>query len=221
MKQFLKGLRSSEHLFNLPNCLTILRIVLVPVVAWLLANDAEQPTLDRDVMFRYSPGRLATIVVIIAGVTDLLDGWLARRWRLETLFGKFLDPIADKLFLLVGLIMLMKLDRVEAWLVIVLLSREFLITGLRGIAVGEGIVISAGQFGKVKLTFQLVGLGLLMWYGSVFGLSAFELGTFILYFALFVSLYSGFSYLRDFFVALKDKRGYVAKRPHSSRRSSR
>lgn len=209
----LSNLRSADSLLNLPNLLTFGRILLIPLMAVLLEFDTDQPPFEMDFMFRYSPGRLAAVVVIIAGITDLLDGWLARRWNIETLLGKFLDPLADKLFLLVGLVMLMRLERVEAWLVIVLLSREFLITGLRAVAAGEGLVIAAGQGGKWKLTFQLVGLGLLMWYGVAFGFSAFEVGTVILYIALILSLWSGFNYLRAFFSTLRDKRGYVARKP--------
>lgn len=202
----LKNLKSRDAILNLPNLLTLLRIALLPVMALLLDYDREQPSFDHDFMLRFSPGRLAAVVVMAAGITDLLDGWLARLWHIESLLGKFLDPVADKLFLMVGLIMLMKLDRVEPWLVILLLSREFLITGLRGVAVGEGLVIAAGSFGKLKLTFQLIGLGLVMWYGSLFGMQAFVVGTYILYAALIISLYSGYSYLKDFFVALSTKR---------------
>lgn len=200
--KFIEGLKAKENPLNLPNLLTLFRLLLIPVMAWLLAYDRDQPSLEQDFMFRYSPGRLASVVVMIAGVTDLLDGWLARRWKIESLMGKFLDPLADKLFLLVGLVMLMELDRVSCWLVILLLSREILITGLRSVAVGEGIVIPAGNSGKWKLTFQLTGLGLLMWYGSAFTLSAYEMGTVILYIALAISLYSGYCYLYDFFVGL-------------------
>lgn len=205
-------LKSPDHVLNLPNCLTILRILLIPVIALLLDEDSAQPSLELDFMFRYSNGRIAAGVLTFAGITDLLDGWLARRWNIESLLGKFLDPVADKLLLMVGLIMLMKLGRVDAWLVMLLLSREFLITGLRAVAVGEGLVIPAGNFGKWKLTLQLVGLGFLMWYGSVFSFSAFTIGTYILYLALFSSLYSGYRYLVDFFIALKNKRGYISVR---------
>ncbi len=211
-------LRSPYSIFNLPNCLTLLRIVLVPVVALLLAFDGPQPPFEKDWMFRFSPGRLAAMVVVFAGVTDLLDGWIARKWKIETLLGKFLDPVADKVFLLVGLVMLMKLERVADWLVILLLSRELLITALRGVAAGEGLIIAAGQSGKWKLTFQLTGLGFLMWYGSAFGLSAFALGTWILYVALAISLFSGYQYLRDFLTALKLSRGSIMKRPKAPRR---
>lgn len=203
---WLKQFKSPTNIFNLPNCLTMLRIVLVPVIGFLLAFDSDQPPFDRDWTFRYSPGRIAGLVVAFAGLTDLLDGWLARRWKIESLLGKFLDPVADKLLLMVGLIMLMKLGRVEEWLVMLLLSREFLITALRAVAIGEGLVIAAGQTGKYKLTFQLVGLGFLMWYGSIAGVSAYSVGIWILYAALFISLFSGFQYLNDFFVALRAKR---------------
>jgi len=198
--------RSAKNIFNLPNCFTILRMALIPVLAFLLANDGEQPEFHKDWMFRYSPGRLATLVVILAGITDLLDGYFARKWKIETLLGKFLDPVADKLFLMVSLIMLMKLDRVEEWLVILLLSRELLITGLRGVAAGEGIIISAGTSGKWKHTFQLIGIGFLTWYGSAFGLPAYQVGLIILYVALVISLFSGYRYLHSFFTALKNKK---------------
>ena len=204
---FWKQLRSSDNLLNLPNCLTLLRILLIPIMALLLEFDAEQVLFEHDWMFRYSPGRVAAFVVVIAGATDLLDGYFARRWGIESLLGKFLDPVADKLFLLVGLVMLMKLGRVDAWLVMVLLSREFLITALRAVAAGEGLIISAGQSGKWKLTFQLIGLGFLMWYGSAFGLPAVKVGVWILYIALFISLLSGYQYLRDFFAVRRMKCG--------------
>ncbi len=203
---FWKQLKARNNLYNLPNLLTLLRLVLVPVMAILLAYDSDQPPFDKDWMFRYSPGRLAAVVVVLAGITDLLDGYLARLWKIESLFGKFLDPVADKVFLMVALVMLMKLGRVEDWLVISLLSREFLITALRGVAAGEGIIIGAAQSGKYKLTFQLVGLGFLMWYGSAFGMQAFAIGTIILYIALFISLLSGYQYLSDFMRELKKKR---------------
>jgi CDP-diacylglycerol--glycerol-3-phosphate 3-phosphatidyltransferase len=206
MNFFFKQLKSTNNILNLPNCLTILRIVLIPFMGVCLAFDSDQPPFERDWMFRFSPGKMASLVVAIAGITDLLDGYFARKWQIESLLGKFLDPVADKLLLMVGLVMLMKLERVEPWLVIVLLSREFLITALRGVAAGEGLIISAGTSGKWKLTFQLVGLGFLMWYGSAFGLPAYQIGTVILYIALFVSLLSGYYYLSDFFIALSQKR---------------
>jgi CDP-diacylglycerol--glycerol-3-phosphate 3-phosphatidyltransferase len=194
-------LTSSKSVLNLPNLLTLFRLLLVPLLAVFLEYDGDQPPFEKDWMFRYSPGRMAALVVAIAGITDLLDGYIARKWQIESLFGKFLDPVVDKVFLLVGLILLMKLDRVNPYLVIILLSREFLITALRAVAMGEGIVIAAGHSGKFKLIFQMVGLGFLMWYGNVFGFSALKIGSAILWVALFLSLYSGYYYLSDFFTA--------------------
>jgi len=198
-------MKSQTNILNLPNCLTIFRILTIPFIAYLLDIDTDQIPLHLDSMLRFSPGKLAAMVVALAGATDLLDGYYARKWNIESLLGKFLDPVADKLFLLVSLVMLMKLGRVDAWLVIVLLSREFLITALRGVAAGEGLIIAAGQSGKVKLTFQMIGLGFLMWYGTAFGLSAVQVGTWILYIALFASLLSGYHYLRDFLTARNRK----------------
>lgn len=203
--EVIKRLKRQDYVLNLPNLLTIARVILIPMMGFLLDYDSDQPPFHLDWTFRYSPGRIAALVVLVAGITDILDGYFARRWNIESLLGKFLDPVADKLLLMVALVMLMKLGRVDAWLVIALLSREFLITGLRGVAAAEGIVIAAGTSGKWKLTFQMLGLGFLMWYGSIFGLQAFVWGTWILYLALAVSLFSGFSYLSDFFSARIEK----------------
>lgn len=200
-------LKSPKNILNLPNLLTILRFLLIPFIAVLLEYDGDQPPFERDWMFRFSAGRVAAVVCAIAGISDLLDGYFARKWNIESLFGKFLDPVADKVFLLVSLVMLMKLDRVSAYIVILLLSREFLITALRGVAAGEGMIIAAGTSGKYKLTFQMVGLGFLMWYGNAFGFPAVVIGTGILYIALFISLLSGFYYLQDFFKARREKFG--------------
>lgn len=178
----------------------------MPFIGVLLAMDSDQPPFEQDWMFRFSPGRVAAIVLAVAGLTDLLDGYFARKWEIESLLGKFLDPVADKLLLLVSLVMLMRLERVDAWLVIILLSREFLITGLRGVAAGEGMIIAAGNSGKYKLTFQLIGLGFLMWYGSLLGFSAYKIGIWILYLALVISLVSGYIYLSDFLIALEKKK---------------
>lgn len=198
-------------LWNLPNLLTVLRVAAIPFLGLVLSWDGNPPGAEADT-FIYSPGRVATLLLILAGITDLLDGYYARRWKLESLLGKFLDPVADKLLLLVSLVMCQKLGRIEPWLVIVLLSREFLITALRGVAVGEGIVIAAGQSGKWKTFLQLVGLGFIMWYGSAFGFSAHTIGVWILYAALVISVVSGVGYLIDFKRAIEAKRAATAER---------
>ena len=183
----------------------MLRVASIPFLGLVLSWDTNAPGVEA-ATFIYSPGRVATVILVLAGVTDLLDGYYARRWNLESLLGKFLDPVADKLLLLVSLVMCQELGRIEPWLVIVLLSREFLITALRGVAIGEGIVIAAGQSGKWKTFFQLTGLGFIMWYGSAFGFSAHAIGVWILYAALVISVVSGAIYLVDFERALSAKR---------------
>lgn len=207
----LKQLKSSRNILNLPNVLTLFRILLVPIVAVLLSFESND--LERTWGSGITPGRLAALVVLLAGLTDFFDGYFARVWHIESLLGKFLDPVADKLFIMVGLIMLMQLDRVPDWLVILLLSREMLITALRGVAAGEGIIISAGQPGKWKLVLQLNGVGFLMWHGDIFGtgVRAYPIGLVILYAALVISLFSGWRYLNDFFLALRrQKEGRAA-----------
>ncbi len=129
---------------NLPNKLSIARALSIPVIVTLL----------------YFPGReyqiAAGILFILASVTDFLDGHIARKRNLVTDFGKFIDPVADKLLVLTTLIMLLRGGLTEAWVVIVILSRELAVDGLRMVAVSKGTVIAAGKLGKVKTTCQMI-----------------------------------------------------------------
>ena len=121
---------------NLPNILTLARIGAVPVMVVLLSCDTPEA------------GIWAAAVFGLASITDWLDGYLARRWEIVTILGKFLDPLADKLIVMASLIMFIPLGRVPAWAVFVILAREMVITGLRSIASAEGIVIAASDLGK-------------------------------------------------------------------------
>ncbi len=145
-----------EEIFNLPNMLTMGRIVAVPLVMWLMhrSNDLVYGPWDARVAAFVAAG-----VFFGASVTDFLDGWLARRLGLQSVTGRFLDPLADKLLVMTCLIELVYLDRVPAWLVALLLSRELGITGLRAIATEEGITLASDRFGKWKTAMQLSGLG--------------------------------------------------------------
>src|SRR5262245_51438695 len=135
-----------QEFWNLPNMLTLGRIFLIPVFVWL--------TYDADPMYSV----LAALVFTVAAITDVVDGFLARRWNMITVVGKLMDPLADKLIVMAALVMMTRLGRVPAWVVIVLLSREFIVTGLRSIAASEGMVIAAGQEGKWKTRLQLTGI---------------------------------------------------------------
>ena len=149
-----------EEIFNLPNMLTMARITAIPLVMWLMdqSNElTEGPWSARHAAF------WATSLFALAGVTDFLDGWLARILNLQSMFGRFLDPLADKLLVMACLIELVNLDRTPAWLVALLLSREIGITGLRAIATEEGISLPSDRYGKWKTAMQMSGLiGLLL-----------------------------------------------------------
>lgn len=135
-----------QEFWNLPNMLTIGRIGLIPL--FVLFTYRADPL--------YSV--LAGAIFALASITDVVDGYLARRWNLVTVVGKFMDPLADKLIAMAALVMVVRLGRIEAWVVILLLGREFIVSGLRTIAASEGMVIAAGAEGKVKNALQLVGI---------------------------------------------------------------
>ncbi len=138
---------------NLPNKLTILRVILIPFfVAALLAGGGQIPVL------RY----LAAAIFIVASLTDMLDGKIARKYNLVTNFGKFMDPLADKLLVCAALICLVELRQIPAWMVIVIVSREFTISGFRQVAAEQGIVIAASYWGKFKTTFQMIAVILMI-----------------------------------------------------------
>jgi CDP-diacylglycerol--glycerol-3-phosphate 3-phosphatidyltransferase len=185
-----------NQILNLPNILTMLRIAAIPLLATLLLS----PTREA--------GFWAAAVFAIASITDWLDGYLARRMGIVTVFGKFLDPIADKLIVMAAMIMILPFDRVPAWMVLVILGREIIITGLRGIASSEGIVIPASDLGKFKTIFQIVAiLGLILHYDYswFFGIAhplltvnMHHIGMFFLWIATVLTIWSGIDYLVRF-----------------------
>ncbi len=184
-------------LLNLPNLLTLARVAAIPVVMVLMLSDSR------------SSGMWAALIFTIAAITDFVDGWLARKWQVVTVLGKFLDPLADKLIVMAALIMLIPLDRVPAWAVFMILAREMIVTGLRSIASSEGIVIDASELGKYKTIYQMVAIpGLMLHYDfywffglewSVFHVNAHNFGIFFFYIALVLTLWSGIDYLQKFF----------------------
>ena len=138
---------------NLPNKLTTLRVIMIPFfVFFLLWQNGENYT------FRM----IALALFIIASLTNLLDGKIARKYNLVTNFGKFMDPLADKLLVCSALICLIELNALPAWMVIIIISREFIISGFRLIASDNGVVIAASYWGKFKTTFQMVSVVLLI-----------------------------------------------------------
>ena len=137
---------------NLPNKLTVLRMIMIPFFVVFMLTDLG------GTYGKY----IALAIFVIASLTDLLDGKIARKRNLVTNFGKFMDPLADKLLVCSALICLVEMDRLAAWMVIVIISREFIISGFRLIASDNGVVIAASYWGKFKTTFQMVMIILLI-----------------------------------------------------------
>lgn len=137
---------SGKQVVNLPNGLTAFRILVLPLLAILIMKDERF---------------FSVVVLAVAGISDVLDGWYARKYRQESVFGKLMDPVADKILLCVAVLFLVarEPDRLGPTLGTLLLAREFLITGLRAMAAGSGIVLGADKMGKIKTFFQMVGLG--------------------------------------------------------------
>ena len=142
--------RLRDELLNAPNLMTLGRIALIPVFIYLLSYENRRNSF------------LAAVVFAAAAISDWLDGWLARVSNKVTTLGKFLDPLADKIIVLSALVMLVRLGRVPVWVVVIILARELLISGLRTIAMSEGLVIAASRGGKWKTSLQLSGIIALM-----------------------------------------------------------
>jgi CDP-diacylglycerol--glycerol-3-phosphate 3-phosphatidyltransferase len=186
-----------QEFWNLPNAITLVRIAAIPIFLFFTWEESRMNSF------------IAALVYAATAGTDFLDGWLARRKNLVTVIGKFLDPLADKLIVMSALVMLVHLGRVAAWIVILIMAREFMITGLRTIAMSEGIVIAAGQEGKYKTALQLAAIVFLLLhytYPVTFlfftrDVDANRVGTLLLYLSLVFSLWSAWVYLRGFVAA--------------------
>lgn len=189
-----------SQLTNLPNLVTMGRVLFVPAVLYFMDN--------------YSPVRslIAALLYLVASVGDGVDGYLARsRGQVSTL-GKFLDPVADKLMVTAVLVFMVALGRVPAWLVVVLVARDFAISGLRSIASSEGIIIAASRGGKMKTALQLVALIMLLLHfrypllGLGINIDYNAVGLVVLYISLGFSLISGLDYVVGFFRSLGQSR---------------
>jgi len=179
------SLQGGESSLNLPNSITLLRILLIPVFVWLYL----EPTPERALW--------AGLVFAAAACTDFLDGYLARRSGQVTNLGKLLDPVADKLLVASGLILLVQVQQVEVWLAIVMIARELIVTGARAVAAKEGFIVHADSLGKFKVIGQIGGILCLILQGAWIETQSFlaGLGMVFLYVALVLSLISGWRYL--------------------------
>lgn len=173
---------------NLPNKLTIFRVILIPFFVVFLLLDPSNQT------YRY----IADAIFIIASLTDTLDGKIARKYNLVTNFGKFMDPLADKLLVSAAMICLIATGQLAAWIVIVIISREFIISGFRLIASDNGIVIAASYWGKFKTVFQMLMIIVLI--ANINHPVFAVLGTVLTYIALALTVIS----LIDYIIKNKD-----------------
>ncbi|MEE2962379.1 MAG: CDP-diacylglycerol--glycerol-3-phosphate 3-phosphatidyltransferase [Myxococcota bacterium] len=188
-------------MWNLPNIITVGRLGLLPIILWMLWPGVE----TRELCY------WASLLYGLAGILDIVDGAIARRTNSVTVIGKFLDPLADKLFALITLIALLQLPGtwVPAWIVMVIATREIVITGTRAIAASDGIIIAAGEGGKLKTVFSTLGTcALIMHYKYyvdfiVFEgvIDCYEIGLLLTYISLAYSLTSAYQYIKGFLQA--------------------
>jgi len=176
------------QIFNIPNILAFIRLLLAPVMFLFLVN---QDAFIFEDIHRSWLNYFAAFIFVLASATDFFDGYIARTFDQITVLGSILDPLADKMLTLAGFLGLMMLGSASPWAIFLIITRELFITGLRVSAVSHGLDISASWMGKVKTVMQMIAIGFLLmeWPG----------GEILLWTAVILTLYSGYEYVRDFF----------------------
>jgi CDP-diacylglycerol--glycerol-3-phosphate 3-phosphatidyltransferase len=179
---------------NLPNKITISRIFLIPIFLLITLVPFKWGTMNllgTDLPVTHFVGAL---IFILAATTDWIDGYYARKYDLVTNMGKFLDPLADKLLVSAALIVLVELGFAPSWIVIIIISREFAVTGLRLLLAGEGEVVAANMLGKVKTWAQIIAISSLLLHNIIFAWIPFRFDLLALWIALFFTIWSGWDY---------------------------
>ncbi len=183
-------------MLNLPNFLASLRILLAPLMFWIILNPKLFTENGFDITWNYY---FASLLFVLASATDFFDGFIAREWDQKTMLGAILDPLADKMLTLAAFLGLMMIGEASAWAIYIIIVRELFITGIRTVAVSEGLEVKASWAGKVKTVAQMIAIGFLLMH--------WPFGSALLWFAVFLTLYSGFEYLWGFKNAiLKDNK---------------
>jgi len=173
-----------KHLMMVPNILTAFRFALVPVLIALFSMD-QTPTVET----------LCFLIFTVAALTDYIDGLIARKYQIESVLGKLMDPLADKVLVTTVLIMLIPLGRLVAWVCLVIICREIIVTGFRGLAATTGIIVAAGKLGKYKSTCQYIGLGFLIFPRGILTIPyQYEIGRILVYISLVLAVWSAASY---------------------------
>lgn len=195
---------SHEKILNVPNTITLARIGIVPLLLFM------------PMMLGPAGSKAMAWIFIVAVLTDLLDGWIARSWKMVTRFGKLIDPLADKLLVTTALIMLLAVGRLDEWgagMVVIIVGRELAVTGLRGLASSEGVIVAASGLGKLKALSQNLAVIALLFHYETFGLPAHEIGLVMLGVASLLTLWSGWVYFSSYFGL---RRNRAASQAHSS-----
>jgi CDP-diacylglycerol--glycerol-3-phosphate 3-phosphatidyltransferase len=183
-----------ELVMNIPNQITVSRIIMIPIFVVFMLVDfgwGDVTFLGATIPVGHL---LGAIIFILAAVTDFIDGYYARKHNLVTNMGKFLDPLADKLLVSAALIILVELGFAPAWIVILIISREFAVTGLRLILADEGEVVAAKQLGKIKMWTQIVAVSALLLHNVFFEMFSIPFASIMLYVSLFFTIWSGWDY---------------------------
>ncbi|MEA2101026.1 MAG: CDP-diacylglycerol--glycerol-3-phosphate 3-phosphatidyltransferase [Thermodesulfobacteriota bacterium] len=171
---------------NPANVLTVSRIIMVPIIAVLMCYDSLWPSV------------IAALFFIAATITDSLDGYIARKYHMESDLGRLLDPLADKLLIATVLIFLIPLERAPAWIVAVIIGREIAVTGLRGLASEKNIIIAANWLGKYKTAFQCAALIPLLLHYTIYDIEFQRAGEYFLWIACFFTIWSGIDYAMSY-----------------------
>lgn len=179
---------------NIPNQITISRILLIPIFMAVMLIDFGWGNITFLGAEMGINQFLGALIFLFASLTDWVDGYYARKYNLVTTFGKFLDPLADKLLVSAAFIILVEMNLAPSWIVILIISREFAVTGLRLVLAGEGEVVAAGWLGKIKTTAQIIAIATLLLHNPIFAWIDFRFDITMLYIALIFTLWSGWDY---------------------------
>lgn len=185
---------TKNQILNIPNILALLRILIAPIMFWVIVTPEFFTSQDIHITWVYY---LAALLFVLASITDFFDGYIARTFDQITLLGKILDPLADKMLTIGAFLALMVMGDASSWAVYIIIVRELFVTGLRTVAVAEGIDVSASFAGKVKTVAQMVAIGFLIMHWPFAAL--------LLWFAVALTLYSGAEYIVGLTKALKEK----------------
>ena len=174
-------------MLNLPNILASMRILIAPLMFWIILNPDYFTESGYHITWNYYT---ASLLFVLASVTDFFDGFIAREWNQMTMLGAIIDPLADKMLTIAAFLGLMMVGEANAWAIYIIIIRELFITGIRTVAVSEGLSVKASWAGKVKTVVQMIAIGFLLMH--------WPFGAKLLWLAVALTLYSGFEYLYEF-----------------------